>query len=405
MITQIRYIITFCIVFSCVNRAALAQETNTISLGETNSESILAQARKLKNLWKFEEAIALLENNASDSTCYSVLSELADCYYLTDRNREAEMLYSYLKQNSEDNIFYSIRLMAINYRAGNYPMSIVHGQDVLSKDSIPAVLSLIGDSYNKMNCSDSAYIFYEHALCKRPSEARTAEKMCDILLKDKEYDKVIEIADHFLETNQGNESITSIRGLAYYLKGDYSKSLSEFEGILVNNPDNIGAHYYTGLNHYRMGNYFWALKELELSYEQDSSNVNLIVYLADTKAHLYSDFDEKAKPLYERAMSILQPDSSIVSNICYTWAMNLFNAREYSKAMKKFKEAHSFTPARSSCLYYTARCHDSLNETKQAISYFNKYIESSGEKHNSVLEYAKRRLAALKEEEFMSQAR
>lgn len=85
--------------------------------------------------------------------------------------------------------------------------------------------------------------------------------------------------------------------------------------------------------------------------------------------------------------------------------MNLFNAREYSKAMKKFKEAHSFTPARSSCLYYIACCHDSLNETKQAISYFKRYIESSGEKHNSMLEYAKRRLAALKEEEFMSQAR
>ncbi len=402
MIKRIRYIITFCTIFFCVNWSALSQETDKSSHGHTDTQATLAQARKLKNLWKYEAAIALLEDNVSDSTDHSILSELADCYFLNARNMEAEILYLYLKQNSEDNIFYSIRLMAINYRTGNYRTSIAHGQEVLSKDSIPAVLSMIGDSYNKMNCSDSAYIFYEHALCKRPSDARTAEKMCDILLKDKEYDKVIEIADHFLETNSENVSITSIRGLVYYLKGDYSKSLSEFEGILVNNPDNIGAHYYTGLNHYRMGNYFWALKELELSYEQDSSNVNLIVYLADTKAHLYSDFDEKAKPLYERAMSILQPDSSIVSNICYTWAMNLFNTREYSKAIKKFKEAHSFTPARSSCLYYTARCHDSLNETKQAISYFKKYIESSGEKHNSMFEYAKCRLAALKEEEFMA---
>lgn len=64
--------------------------------------------------------------------------------------------YAMLSAISPGNILYKIRLMQTWSRMKAWPQSIQTGREVLQLDSIPAVLSIVGDSFRQMDQSDSA---------------------------------------------------------------------------------------------------------------------------------------------------------------------------------------------------------------------------------------------------------
>ena len=94
----------------------------------------------------------------------AVLAELADCHFQSGAYEDAAGTYFMLSSQSPDNILYRIRLMQAYSRLKAYPQSIQAGREVLRRDSIPAVVSFVGDSFRQMDQADSALWYYRRAL-------------------------------------------------------------------------------------------------------------------------------------------------------------------------------------------------------------------------------------------------
>ena len=78
----------------------------------THRDSVLAEARYLKSIYRTDDAIeklsALVQPGAMDE---GVLAELADCHFQSGAYEDAAGTYFLLSSKSPDNILYHIRLM------------------------------------------------------------------------------------------------------------------------------------------------------------------------------------------------------------------------------------------------------------------------------------------------------
>lgn len=100
---------------------------------------------------------------------------------------------------------------------------------VLQRDSIPAVVSHIGDSLNSMKQADSALWYYRRSLALRPMNETTLSKAMGILLGAEDFDGALSLSEPFLELDPDNTTIAPLQGLALYRKEDYKQALEWYE--------------------------------------------------------------------------------------------------------------------------------------------------------------------------------
>ena len=190
----------------------------------------ISQARYLKSIFKTDEAIeklsALVKPEVFD---IEVLSELADCHFQSGDYEGAAGTYFMLSSVAPRNILYKIRLMQVYTRLKDWPNSIQAGKAVLQLDSIPAVLSSVGDSFRQMEKPDSALWYYRKSLAKNPMNATVLSKAVNVLIVAEDYDGAIAMTEAFLAEDPDNTMIAPLKGLAFYRKGDYDAAVTVFQ--------------------------------------------------------------------------------------------------------------------------------------------------------------------------------
>ena len=90
-------------------------------------DSVLAQARYLKSIFKTNEAIeALVSVMSPQYFDEGVMAELADCHFQNGDYEDAADTYTMLSSLVPNNILYKVRLMQTRYRQKEQPcMSIL----------------------------------------------------------------------------------------------------------------------------------------------------------------------------------------------------------------------------------------------------------------------------------------
>ena len=188
----------------------------------THRDSVLTQARYLKSIYRTDDAIdmlsTLVQPGAMDD---AVLSELADCHFQSGDYESASGTYFLLSSRAPDNILYKIRLMQAYFRLKAFPQSVQAGRDILQLDSIPAVVSYVGDAFRQMEQADSALWYYRKALALKPMNESVVAKAVNILIKKADYDGAVAVMEPFLSEDPDNTTIAPLKGLALYRKGDY----------------------------------------------------------------------------------------------------------------------------------------------------------------------------------------
>ena len=148
----------------------------------------LGSVRELKQLWKYDEAIAsLTQMMAEQGPRAELLEELADCHYQSGNAAEALTQYSLLADMQPDKLLYKLRLMNLLYRGKQYEGAIGYGRDILQRDSITQVISMVGDAFNQLERRDSAEWYYRRALARRPHSDAVLSKLSNILLSREQY--------------------------------------------------------------------------------------------------------------------------------------------------------------------------------------------------------------------------
>ena len=336
-------------------------------------DSVFSRARYLKSIYRTDEAVealsALMQPGVIDE---DVLAELADCHFQSGAYEDAAGIYFLLSNLKQDNILFKIRLMQANFRLKAYSQSIQAGREVLQLDSIPAVVSYVGDAFWQMEQPDSALCYYRRFLEMKPANEKVVAKAMGILISKKQYDEAIGIC----------------------------------KPVLDENPENVPylIHYYLGQCYWNTDMLYKAEKELLAAWQIDSTDVNLAYLIAAVKQDEHYLFEQDVKPWLDKAMEMLQPDPSMMSRLHRQYGLGYYRQQSsWDKAIAHYKEAYRYNPKFIATLSTIAYCYQMKKEYRQAIEWYEKYLKlvQPGTKG---YDFAKENLDYLKAEVFMEDA-
>ena len=379
---------------------AAAQPADSLALLRKEA---LAEARYLKSIYKTDAAIerlsGFLKPGAIDE---EILSELADCHFVAGDYETAAGTYQLLSLHAPQNLYYRIREMQLAYRMKDYGASARLGREVLAMDSIPAIAALTGDAYNLAGSPDSALVCYRQALALKPMNEAVVSKAANILLEAKEYDAVMAMADDYLALDPDNPTVSSIRGLDFFLMGEYDSSLVVFKRLEDRGQDTYPLHYYLGQS-YRYTNVpYMADRELRAAWALDSSDANLAWTIAAVQAEIHYPYDHSVKKWLDKANELVQPDSSFISKLHQQYALGEAKEGRYTKAIEHYETAYRYNPSFISALSSIGYCYELLKDYKKALTWYEKYL-AVGKPGTSGYKYVEKSIEYVKGELFMKE--
>lgn len=370
----------------------------------THRDSVLSQARYMKSIFRTDDAIEMLSELVQPEAMDEVvLAELADCHFQSGDYEKASGTYFLLSSLKPDNILYKVKLMQTFYRLKAYPQSIQTGKAVLALDSIPAVISYVGDGFRQMDQKDSALWYYRRSLALRPMNETVLSKAMGLLLDVKDYDGVIAISQPFLAEDPDNMTIAPLQGVAFYRKGDYDSSIKIFQRLQDLGNDSYPIHFFLGQSYWHTQTKYRAEQELLAAWEIDSSDVNLAYSIASIKSEFLYPFESEVKPWLDKAMNMIQPDQAMMSRLHQLYGLGYYRRQDsWDKAIEHYKEAYRYNPKYIAALSTIAYCYQIKKDYKQAVEWYEKYLKFVSPGTKGYL-FAKENLDFLKGELFMEE--
>ena len=370
----------------------------------------LQKARCLRRLYRMQESVEVLaEVLYLDQFNIELMADLAESHMQVGNTMEAFTLYGTLSRMQPENPYFKTCQARILYKEKQYKESISICEDIAAQDSIPEILTLIADAYNNLGKADSALVYYNHILSKRPNHVPTMNKKADILLSAKQYQPVIEMSSEYLKEDPDNMTILPIYGLALYLNGSYPLSIEQFEHQRDLGDDSYAVHYYLGLNHYMMDNWPRAIEELEKAYQIDSSDVTLVYQLAHAKSHMpimtgmeSHRLNPESERLYSKALEMLQPSPTMMHNIYGSMAMARHTIAQYAEAIKYYELSYKYNPQNISALSSIGYCYERLKNYTKALEYYERYLKL-GKPGTEGYRFVELSINYVKQEKFMEE--
>ena len=333
----------------------------------------LTPVRELKQLWKYDEAIAALtQMMAEQGPRPELLEELADCHFQSGNSAEALDQYTLLAQMRPDKLLYQIRLMSLLYRARQYDAAIEIGQGILQRDSITQVISLVGDAFNQQERRDSAECYYRQALARRPHSESVLNKLCSILLGREQHDEVLALTDAFLAEEPDNLTILPVRGIARFAKKRYDDAEADFQHMNELGEDGYAVHYYLGQCAQKNGLLRDAEREFKLAWERDSTDVNVALTIAQLMSDAHKDGWEV---WYDKALAMLQPDPKVIyaTGIAHqNYALAAYKNGDFDLCIAEYKKMLEYSPKHYAAYYMIAQSYEIKKDYKNALSWYKK---------------------------------
>ena len=387
-----------------------SDSTAIVENKETVIDLALQKARCLRRLYRMHESVEVLADVLHlDQFNTELMADLAESHTQAGNTMEAFSLYGILSQMQPENLYFKLCRARILFREKQYEESINACKDIIVQDSIPEILSMTADAFKNLGKADSALVYYNYVLSKRPKHVPTISKKADILLSAKQYIPVINMSREYLKEDPDNMTILPIYGLALHLQGNYPLSLEQFEHQRKLGDDSYALHYYLGLNHYMMNKWPRAIEELEKAYQIDSSDVTLVYQLANAKSHITimksmesSGLNPESERLYAKALEMLQPSPTILHNIYGSMAMARHKIEQFEDAIKYYELSYKYNPKNISALSSIGYCYERMKNYKKALEYYERYIKL-GKPGSAGYKFVEESIKYVKQEKFMEQ--
>lgn len=386
--------LTIIALLNCI--PAFSQESAPVL---TDRQEVMSQARYLKSICRYDDAIELLAGLLEDGFDEEVHAEIADCFLQNGKYDAATMAYTMLEANAPDKLVYKIRLMNLAFRAKQYEESAGRGKEIIRRDPIPSIISLTGDSYQYMKQNDSALVYYNKYLEINPFGADVLNKKAKILLDRRQYDDVIGITEQYIAADSTNMDIRGINGVASYLKGDYSAAERRFQGMRNDDNDSYSVHFYLGQSLWHLARHYPAIDELERAWQIDSSDVSLAFAMASLLMECGKPKEESRRWL-DKALQMVTPDPHVLARIYRKYGESYTHEEDFKTAAAYYQQAFELDPELISALLSLAYCHERLKDWEQARVRYEQYLQL-GRQDTGGYDFAVHGLEYVKEQLFM----
>jgi len=130
----------------------------------------------------------------------------------------------------------------------------------------------------------------------------------------------------------------------------------------------------TGLSYFAINKFSLAVPYLQLNYKNDSLNYEAVQYLGLALAN--SSRQREAIPYLENAINLLRPDSAVIGNLHASIGRAAYEINNFSKGIAQYHMALRFIPKNQDYVFELARAYDQNKNYKEALSYYEKYLET-----------------------------
>ena len=364
---------------------------------------VLRKAALLKRMYCFDEAAealsSLLRPGSMDT---EVLGELADCHYQAGRSPEAMLLYMQLTQLHPEDLGNQVRFLSLLNRAGALSDVVARGREVLQRDTLIPVLTLVGDAFNKMEQPDSAMHYYGAALRRRPRNASVISKMSNILLERKDYDGALSLAENYLALDSLNIDILRIQGLAYYLKENWMLSADAFELAVELGDDTYAPHYYLAKDYSGLHMFREADEHFMRAWQLDSTRASLALEIAVNRTNGIAAYRTGVVPWFEKALKMMEPDSTLMSSIYQNYATAEYTRMDWDKAISLYQKAYEYNQKNISALSTIGYCYEQKKDYRHAVEYYERYLKV-GRPGTRAYQFVEESLRFVRAERFMEE--
>lgn len=346
---------------------------------EETKQNKFQKAMCYKALGENREAMRILEEmNEEYPENINVKTELASSYERASRWRETSNTYANLMAIDSTNLYFAIKKSEAEINTRNYKQGIKDLELVLSKDTLPNAIRLLGKSYESINKVDSAIYYYNLAVTIDSLDAFSSSNLVNAHLKNKNYGQALSTVQHFLEYTPNDKSLNMLHGYTYYALEDYENAASTLEKCFLMGDSSLVVNRSLGISYYYTGDSECAYTYLKKAYAQDTTHAVVNYNLAITAREM-GDYDLAIK-LHEGLLERLIP-SNVQLYLNYYYLGETYDKKEnYADAAKNYIKAleYATTDQRLSVLsplaaIYDGKLSNSISDVYTSLNYYNQY--------------------------------
>ena len=360
-----------------------------------------------KKLMKYNKARAAFEkaNELKDNDA-DILLNLGLLYSSMGRSFMAIDALEKSVEIDSSNIFARISIARLYVKSEEFVNAERLYRKLLTSDSANSYYyKQLGYVYQKLKKEREAKEYYEKSFELNAADIGTASSLALIYYDEEKPDSAIAIIDTALHNFEDDIRLLKLKADILFAEKDYSGTVNVIVRILASENDSPQIYQRLGICYYQtaVDNFAGdaqiiklesAVEALKQSFESDSTESLTALYLGLTYRALSRN--DEAINFLEKAVTLIYPKYSpaIFTNLA------LVNQEEknYSEAIKYFKEAQRLDTGNPNYWYYLAAIYDSYYSDKQTpMIYYQKFLMSEDSLDERLSIYAEARINELKE--------
>ena len=266
-----------------------------------------------------------------DSTRTDLLATASRMAANLGKTAEAETYLQQLRARDTTDFYANYQLARLYAQQGEYPKAIGRYEFLLRQDPENSVLMrLIGDCYNRMDYTVSAFRYYLNAFRREPENVSLAASLSNLLLLLQEPEEAVSVCDTSLRYHPQSRLLLQSKGLALFTMQKYAQADTVYSMLMAQADSSYNTLKYGGSDQYYAGQYMRAIEPLENAYQKDTTSVEVCLLLGSS---LGRTFDRKrAFKLFDKAEALMQPSPALVDMLIRFRAETLDRDNQHDKA-------------------------------------------------------------------------
>ncbi len=340
------------------------------------------------------EALHLARGKAPENT--NIQLQLARTYRASGQPEMAKAVGESILQKEPSHRQAIILLGAIHMEEDNWPASRRMYEELVRQDttntSFRYALSRV---YSALDLKSESLFQLLAARKLSPNHVGVLHDLTRVYYELDLLNEAMDVAKFAMNLYPMNIPIRKRIGEIEFKRNKYAEAAVQYQEVIRLGEDTASAWRNVGMCLYFADEYGPARDAFTQSLAKNSSDPNTNFYLA--MALIQSNEQVLALPLIDstivNSMGTLLVDGFIQKGV------QLDQQKRMREAVEAYSMAFALAPKRYEILYYTAAAYDRSGRNRtEARDYYNRYLNSPGNKDETMANYARRRVSVLTEE-------
>ena len=345
---------------------------------EPTAQLLFMKARAQKGLFRYEDAIKSLKTAVNEQPeNLQFIIELAECNRAEGKFKDALQCYEQVLALNPENKY--VRLQQINLlnMMENYTEAGKICGLLLANDSSAIALRLMAQCYEGQMKQDSAMVYYNKVITKKPADYLSVAKLASMHIKNEAPEMTIAITENYRKIDSTNLYVNRQNAQAYCLNKDYDSAIERYNYLINQGDSSMLTCYYLGMSYFAKEQFYEAHDFLETAHKYDPKNVNILYYLGRSCAK--TSWKKQGIEYLQQALDLTIPTGEALAKLYEGLGDCYFMAGDYHKQLAAVKEQYKQQP-KNNLLYRMAYIYqDLLKDNKNAEKYLVMYLNTKEE--------------------------